>query len=99
VPLITRRGTAFPGRVAASLLVAAGLPELVTERAPEYLALALKLAKDPLALSAVRKKLAANKATSPLFDTQRFTRDLERAYTMMVDRARKGEAPASFKVS
>ncbi|HWM61883.1 MAG TPA: tetratricopeptide repeat protein, partial [Rhizomicrobium sp.] len=58
VPLITRRGTTFPGRVAASLLTAAGLPELVTENAADFEALAIKLAGDPKALKKLRDKLA-----------------------------------------
>ena len=62
VPLITRTGTTFPGRVAASLLTAAGLPELVTESAADFEALAVKLAKDPEALEKLRDKLAKNQA-------------------------------------
>ena len=56
VPLVTRRGSAFPGRVAASLLQAAGLPELITESQADYEALAVKLATDPAALAQDRNK-------------------------------------------
>ena len=76
VPLITQRGTTFPGRVAASLLTAAGLPELVTESAADFEALAVKLANDAKALKKLRDKLAKNRATCALFDTAR----LHRAY-------------------
>ena len=68
------------------------------ETTPQYLALVLKFARDPLALTTVRKKLAANRETCPLFDTARFTRDLERAYTTMVERARKNEPPTAFNL-
>ncbi len=59
VPLITRLGHAFPGRVAASLLQAAGLPELVTQTQEDYEALAVSLATDPAALAAMKRKLDA----------------------------------------
>jgi len=84
LPVLTQRGTAFAGRVAASLLTAAGLPELITETAQEYEVLALALARDPARLKALRAKLATNRATAPLFDTPRLARDLEAAYRAML---------------
>ena len=80
LPVLTRRGTAFAGRVAASLVTAAGLPELITETAEDYEALALALAREPARLKGLREKLAANRAHAPLFDTPRFARNLEAAY-------------------
>jgi protein O-GlcNAc transferase len=84
LPVLTCRGTAFAGRVAASLLTAAGLPELITENAADYEALALALARDPARLGALREKLASARATAPLFDTQRLARDLEAACLEML---------------
>jgi protein O-GlcNAc transferase len=84
LPVLTCRGTAFAGRVAASLLTAAGLPELITESAADYEALALALVRDPTRLSALREKLASARATAPLFDTPRLARDLEAAYLRML---------------
>jgi protein O-GlcNAc transferase len=81
---LTCRGIAFAGRVAASLLTAAGLPELITESAADYEALALALVRDPTRLSALREKLASARATAPLFDTPRLARDLEAAYLRML---------------
>ena len=98
LPLITCRGAAFPGRVAASVLIAAGLPELVTESMEDFTALALKLARDREALAIVRKKLADNRATCALFDTERFRRNIESAYETMVANWRAGKAPAGFTV-
>ena len=66
VPLITRRGTTFPGRVAASLLTAAGLPELVTESAADFEALAIKLAGDPKALKAPARQAREMPKTAAL---------------------------------
>ena len=91
VPLITQRGTAFPGRVAASLLLAADLPELVTENAADYEALAVRLAKDPNALTAIKKKLVESRLTCRLFDTDRFRRNIEAAYQQMWRRWLAGE--------
>jgi len=95
VPLLTRRGTAFPGRVAASLLQAAGLPELVTETAEDYEALAVKLATDPQALKAVKSRLTRN---CPLFDTDLFRRNIEAAYTRMWEIWLAGQPPRAFGV-
>jgi predicted O-linked N-acetylglucosamine transferase (SPINDLY family) len=80
LPVLTRRGAAFASRVASSLLCAAGLPELVTESWDGYEAMALALARDPARLSGLRRKLALARGTAPLFDTPRFTRDLEALY-------------------
>ncbi len=98
LPLVTCLGETFVGRVAASLLKAAGASELITTSLAEYEALALKLAKDPAALSAIREKLLRNRDTCALFDTQRFTRHIEAAYTTMHQRFLSGERPASFAV-
>ena len=99
LPLLTCRGTSFPGRVAASLLNAAGLPELVTESLEEYGRLALALARDNNRLAALKQKLAHNRLTCPLFDTDRFRRNLESAYTMMWRAWKNGEAPKAFAVA
>ena len=91
VPVLTCIGTTFVGRVAASLLKAVGLDELVTHSSADYESLALKLARDRTALAFVRDKLARNRNTSPLFDTARTTRQIEAAYTMMWERYQRGE--------
>ena len=88
--------TFLAGRVAASVLRAAGVPELVVESIAGYEALALRLATRPEALSAVRDKLEANRMTCALFDSDRYRRHLESAFITMRDRARAGLAPASF---
>jgi len=80
VPLATRIGPAFAGRVAASLLTAHGLPELIAPDDETYFKLALSLASDAEALQRVRLKLRAAAQRSPLFDPVRFARDLERLY-------------------
>ena len=98
LPLLTCRGTSFPARVGASLLQAVGLPELVTESLAEYEALALRLARDPALLQALRDKLAGNAGRSPLFDTDRCRRDLEAAYTTMWEAAKCGAPPQAFAV-
>ncbi len=64
----------------------------------EYEALALKFAKKPLLLAAIRKKLALNRKTYPLFDTPRLTRHIEAAYRTMCERSTRGEAPTPFSV-
>jgi predicted O-linked N-acetylglucosamine transferase (SPINDLY family) len=99
LPVLTCPGVTFASRVAASLLHAAGLPELVTASLADYEALALRLASDPAALTALRAKLAANRLTTPLFDSARFTRHLEAAYRRMWEMRRAGEGLSGFAVA
>jgi predicted O-linked N-acetylglucosamine transferase (SPINDLY family) len=98
LPLLTCLGTSFAGRVAASLLHAAGLPELVTNDFGEYEELALRLATDASLLLRLRNRLERNRATCPLFDTDRFRRHIERAYGTMWEIQRRGDDPRSFSV-
>jgi len=98
LPVVTCLGNAFAGRVAASLLNAVGLRELITTTWDEYEAVALKLATDPKLLADTKAKLARNRTTHPLFNTDLFRRHLETAYIMMWERYRRGEEPASFTV-
>lgn len=83
LPLLTRAGDTFASRVAASLLAAAGVPELVTRTPAEYEALALRLAQRPAELLALRERLVRNRAKAPLFDTPRYVRSLEAAFEAM----------------
>jgi protein O-GlcNAc transferase len=98
VPLLTCAGEAFASRIAGSLLTAMQLPELITHSPQEYEALALKVATTPELLAGLRDKLARNRTTTPVFDTQRFCRHLESAYVGMWERSERGEAPESFAV-
>jgi predicted O-linked N-acetylglucosamine transferase (SPINDLY family) len=98
LPLLTCSGEAYAARMAGSLLNAVGLPELVTHTLEDYEALALKLATDAGLLAGIRAKLAQHRTTHPLFDTPRFTRHLESAYTTMWERQQRGEPPAGFAV-
>ena len=91
VPLVTCPGTSFQSRVAASILTACGMPELITGSLTEYETLALRLAHETSLLAATRAQLAANRDSSSLFDIARFTRNLEAAYLRMY---RKAEASA-----
>jgi predicted O-linked N-acetylglucosamine transferase (SPINDLY family) len=98
LPVLTIEGEGFVGRMAASILHSAGLPELVTHGLADYEALAQKLARDPALLGAIRTKLEHNRATHPLFDVERFRRHIEAAYTTMWEVSRRGEVPQSFSV-
>ena len=98
LPLLTLLGTSFPGRVAASLLGAIAMPELVTYTMAEYENLAIHLGKDPQAMAALKLKLAANRTTTPLFDTDLFRRNLECAYETMWQAWKNGERARSFAV-
>ncbi|HEX6690242.1 MAG TPA: acetylglucosamine transferase, partial [Burkholderiales bacterium] len=99
LPLVTCAGSAFAGRVAASLLQAAGLGELATSSLEEYEALALRLARDPGALGELRGRLAAGRTSAPLFDTDRFRRHIEAAYVTMWEAWQRGEPPRHFAVA
>jgi protein O-GlcNAc transferase len=98
LPVVTCLGEAFSGRVAASILTAIGLPELITASLEEYEALAGALARDPRRLQQTKDRLARNRHTHPLFDTARYTRHLEAAFEQMLRMHRAGEAPRHFSV-
>jgi predicted O-linked N-acetylglucosamine transferase (SPINDLY family) len=99
VPLVTCRGNSLVGRMAASMLHAVGLPELVTANLTDYITLAASLAHDPARLQALWQALDANKLSQPLFDTARFARHLEAAYVTMADTWQRGERPKAFSVA
>ena len=99
LPVLTQIGGTFPGRVAASLLRAIGLPELITPTADAYEEMAIELARDPEKLMRIKRKLANNRLTTSLFDTALFTRRIEAAYVAMYDRYRSGLPPDHIRVS
>jgi protein O-GlcNAc transferase len=94
LPVLTCPGATFAARVAASLVTAAGLPELVAPSLEEYEALALRLAGDAQLLGGLRRRLVQSRRNSPLFDTERFCRHLEAAYAAMQERLQRGESAA-----
>jgi predicted O-linked N-acetylglucosamine transferase (SPINDLY family) len=98
LPVLTCLGETFAGRVAASLLKAIGLDALITRTLAEYEALALRLARDPAYLAALKDTLNRNRDTSLLFDTQGATRHIEAAYQTMIEIARRHEKPRGFNV-
>jgi len=99
LPILTCMGEAFASRMAASLLHAIGLPELVTGTGAEYETLAAELALNPQQHLEIREKLMRNRLTAPLFDVSGFTRHLEAAYTAMHERQRLGLAPEDIEVA
>jgi protein O-GlcNAc transferase len=86
LPILTRIGETFAGRVASSLLNAIGLPELITSTPQAYETLAIELATNSDRLAHIKRKLAKNRLETPLFDIQRFTRNIEAAYFAMYER-------------
>jgi protein O-GlcNAc transferase len=99
LPVLTCSGETFASRVAASLLTAVGLPELVAKSPREYESIALHLSQDPAALIAMRDRLAHNRLTHPLFDIDLFTRHLEMAYSAMWQHHHRGQAPDHIEVA
>jgi predicted O-linked N-acetylglucosamine transferase (SPINDLY family) len=87
-PIVTCAGETFPSRVAASLLHAVGLPELIVEDEKSYFELALSIATNPATLAALETKLTHNRLTAPLFDVANYTRALESLYETMWRRRR-----------
>ena len=98
LPVLTCLGSTFTSRVAASLLNAVGLPELIANSLAEYEAAAMALAHDHDRLAALRDKLLLNRLSFPLFNTESFTRHLEAAYQTMWQRHQRGEPPRTFAV-
>ena len=99
LPVVAMQGRHFASRVSASLLTAAGVPELVTQSPDQYAELALHLATHPDELSGIRSKIKRNRGNCALFDTVSITRDLESAYAEMWLRLSRGEAASTIKVA
>jgi predicted O-linked N-acetylglucosamine transferase (SPINDLY family) len=99
VPVLTRMGQSFASRVAASLLNAIGLPELITNTQEEYEALAIELALNPQKLAEIKLKLANNRLTTPLFDTPLFAKNLEAAYLQMYERYQADLQPDHIEIT
>jgi predicted O-linked N-acetylglucosamine transferase (SPINDLY family) len=98
LPLLTCMGETFASRVAASLLNAIGLPELVTESSAEYEALAIGLAINPAKLKALKEKLDRNRLTTSLFDSVLFSKHIEAAYIKIYERYQADLDPEHFEV-
>jgi len=98
LPVLTCTGGAFATRVAASLLAGLSLPELVTQDLDDYAERALALAHAPALLAELRAKLAHQRSTRPVFDTDLYRQHLECAYLSACERQRHGQAPAAFSV-
>lgn len=92
-PVLTRAGRSFPSRVAASLLTQSCLPELITQTTEDYIARAIAIGRAPERAAALRAHLEAGRATNPLFDAATFARNLERAYSEMWARHKRGARP------
>lgn len=93
VPQIACLGDTFAARVSASLLTAIGLPELIVRSLEDYRDLAVRLAHDHNALAQLRSRVAANRLTTPLFDSRQFVRHLEAGYEAMWRRCIAGLPP------
>jgi predicted O-linked N-acetylglucosamine transferase (SPINDLY family) len=98
LPVITCCGQSFAGRVAASLLRAIGMPDLVTDDLDGYERLALRIAREPSVLQELRERLRQNRLSQPLFDTDRYRRHIEAAYIQMWECWQHGEHPVSFAI-
>jgi protein O-GlcNAc transferase len=98
LPVLTLMGQSFAARVAASLLQALDLPELITDTPQAYEEMALKLAQQPEWMAQIRVKLARQRLSSTLFDGALFTRHLEKAYKAVHERHQRGLPPAHITV-
>jgi predicted O-linked N-acetylglucosamine transferase (SPINDLY family) len=99
LPIVTKMGNGFAARVAGSLLTSLGLPELTTTSEQAYEKLILDLATNPNKLKKIKNKLINNRKSAPLFDTEKYTQQLEEVYTMAYQRYADGLPPIGFKIS
>lgn len=98
IPVLTLQGKSFASRVASSLLSAIGLPELITYTYEDYKNKAIEIANSNAKLNEIKKKLKFNKNKQPLFDTDKYTKNLESAYKLIFDRHQKKEKPDNFEI-
>jgi len=99
LPIVTKKGEQFAARVAASLLTAVGLPELITESVEDYENLILDLAAHPVKLAEIRARLSHQRVREPLFDTKRFTRNFEHGLRCAYDLHFDGKQPRDIQVT
>ena len=99
LPVLTRIGESFASRVSASLLHAIDMSELVTSSEKEYEDLAVELATNSEKLKEIKNKLKNNRNTKPLFNTQIFTRNIEKAYSLMYERYLKNLPLDNIEIS
>ena len=98
LPVLTRRGASFASRVCASLLTELDLPELITETAADYETTALRLARNPQELAALRDRLWSQRETCTLYKPAIFVCQLEQAYLAISQRAARGDAPEHLEI-
>ena len=98
LPVLTCMGDSFASRMAASVVNAINLPELITSTQEQYESVAIELATNPEKLKIIKDKLVDNLATAPLYDTPLFTRHIESAYLTMYDRYQQGLNPEHIYV-
>jgi len=98
VPLLAVRGRRFAGRISNTMLTHIGMADMIVTDVDAYIARAVHLADHPDELTVLRRRLAANREQTPLFDVQRFTRHLESAYEVVWARYCRGEAPATLNI-
>ncbi|MAW92863.1 MAG: hypothetical protein CMA32_00005 [Euryarchaeota archaeon] len=93
LPIVTKQGQSYTARMASSLLKAVDLPELITSTKEDYEKVALDLATRPQKLKSLKTKLITSKKNAPLFDTERFARNIETAYLQMYAKYFADEKP------
>lgn len=98
LPILTLRGPSYTSRLGASVLAASGLSHMICKSQDEYKDRAIELAKNPNELLLIRKRLAEERETLPIFDTSAFVRNLERGFTAMWERHLKGEPPENISI-
>jgi predicted O-linked N-acetylglucosamine transferase (SPINDLY family) len=99
LPVLTRIGGSFSSRVASSLLRAVGLPTLIMRTNEEYEDMAVALANRPDELGSLKQRLRDNRDNCPLFDSARFTRQIEEAYQQVMQRYWSGLAPDNVSLT
>ena len=98
LPIITKLGNTFASRVASSLLTSLGLEELITYNIKDYENLAINLSENKNKLNTINNKLKKNKLSMSLFNTLKFTRNIENAYSIIYDKYSKNERTADIKL-
>ena len=99
LPMLTQIGETFAGRVAASLLTAIDLPELIVQTQEQFEMMAIELATRPELMAAIKARLAENRLTKPLFNTKLYTRHIESAYATIHQRYQNSLPPDHIYVA
>jgi predicted O-linked N-acetylglucosamine transferase (SPINDLY family) len=92
IPLVTRVGDQFAARNSYTMMMNVGVTEGIAWTDEEYVEWGIRLGKDPVLREKISWKLRKSRQTSPLWNAEKFTHEMENAYEQMWQRYIEGSS-------